>query len=330
MISFIVIGRNEEQNLENCFNAILKAIKFNRIIEYEIIYVDSKSTDSSIRIAQSFQEIKIFSVTGYCNAAIGRNIGAKESEGDVLFFIDGDMEIEKDFLSLVLDDDMNLKYDIVSGQVLNITDGLKSKCYPKMFETSQVFITQLALGGVFLIKRENWEAVNGMRTKFNTGEESDLGYRLIDKGFLFTFRKEIITIHNTDKITISHLWKMIFNKKSFYPRCVFYRDHFNKKNTYYAMWELDKTFILLSTLLILVLFLPNLILMFSIIYFSAVLLRSYRQVKGFEALKFIPFFIVSDFLNLIFLFSFFPKNKELQYMKIEPFITSLPKEYKVF
>ena len=90
MISFTVIGRNEEKNLRRCFNSIYNTILYNQIKDQKVIYVDSKSTDRSIDIAKEFRSITIYCITGYCNAAIDRNIGAKESKGNIFFFIDGD------------------------------------------------------------------------------------------------------------------------------------------------------------------------------------------------------------------------------------------------
>lgn len=317
MISFIVIGRNEEKNLKRCFESILSTIEYNKIKDFEIIYVDSKSTDKSIAIAQRFKEIKVFLIIGYCNAAIGRNIGAKESNGNILFFIDGDMEIEKEFLPTVLDQKMNLKYDIVSGQVLDIIEGIPDKLRYPFKNAFTVPSSEFVPGGIFIIKRENWESVTGMRTKFNTGEESDLGFRLIRKGFTFIRKHEIITKHYTyQSQDIASLWKGIFNKAAFYPRCVIYRDHFTTRYMYYRIWAKDKTFLLLMISIVLMFLFPPTIPILVIIYLLAILLRSIKQVNGFSRLQYIFYFLMFDLINIIFLFTFFPKNKRLEYVKI--------------
>ncbi len=316
MISFIVIGRNEEKNLRRCFQSIFNTIEYNRIREYEIIYVDSKSTDSSIKIAHSFKGIKVFLITGFCNAAVGRNIGAKESYGNILFFIDGDMEIEKKFLSNVLDEKLNFKYKFVSGQVLDIIEGLPDKLhYPRKNDPSAAF-SQLVPGGIFIINREDWESVNGMKSKFNTGEDSDLGYRLLKKGSTFIRKDEIITKHYTyQNQDISRKWEAILSKAAFYPRCIIYRDHFTNRYMYYAIWALDKTFILLIISIIFMILFPTTIPILVIIYLLAISLRSVKQVPKFSVFQYILYYIVFDFLNLIFLFTFFPKNKKLEYVE---------------
>jgi len=120
MISFIIIGKNEGWKLTKCLESVFKTIKQSNITLYEVIYVDSNSKDDSIGRANAFVRVRIYQITGICNAAIARNIGARESRGDVLFFIDGDMEIMHDFLPLVYDSSSELKYNFVSGNLLNI------------------------------------------------------------------------------------------------------------------------------------------------------------------------------------------------------------------
>jgi glycosyltransferase involved in cell wall biosynthesis len=314
MISFIIIGRNEEKNLRRCFNSIYETIKYNHIQDHEIIYIDSNSTDRSIEIAKEFKNIKIYCVTGYCNAAIGRNIGAAESKGSLLFFIDGDMEIEKEFFLCVLDQKMDLKYDLVSGQVLDIIDGFPDiDRYPSMNTLTNVF-TRLIPGGIFIIKRSSWETVNGMRTKFNTGEEPDLGYRLLKKGFNVVRINKIIAKHFTySRHDLTRKWKGILNKSTFHSKCVTYRDHMTNKYMYFGIWRLDKTFILLVTSIVLMFFITPIIPF--LIYFVAVVFRSIRQVRDLSGIKYIPYFLALDLLNLIFLFTYFPKNKKLEYIR---------------
>ena len=64
MISFIIIGKNEGAKLKKCFTSIVKTINENNIDAYEVIYVDSNSTDNSIDIAKKYNIIKIFKITG--------------------------------------------------------------------------------------------------------------------------------------------------------------------------------------------------------------------------------------------------------------------------
>ena len=77
MISFIVIGKNEGWKLKLCFDSIQKVVLLDQIKNYEVIYVDSRSSDDSIALAKTYPKTRVFLVTGECNAGVGRNIGAK-------------------------------------------------------------------------------------------------------------------------------------------------------------------------------------------------------------------------------------------------------------
>ena len=308
MISFIVIGHNEEKNLKRSFESIFITIEYNKIKDFEIIYIDSKSTDSSIEIAKSFKKIKVFLITGNCNAAIGRNIGANESKGDILFFIDGDMEINKEFIPLVLDNNFELKYDFVTGKVIDMVDG-------KIHEvrTANKFLP----GGIFLISKRLWLVAKGMNTKYKTGEDLDLGLRISKLGYRMVLLENVITNHHTIPYRErSRIWKMLWNKSYFYPRSVLYRDHILNKRMYHQFWSSEKTFIVFLFSLSCSLIFPSYFIIFFSVYFLAILLRSLKYKHEISIINLIWFYIVFDFLNLFFMFTFFPKNQKLNYLEI--------------
>mgnify|MGYP002379207918 CR=1 FL=1 len=308
MISFIVIGRNEEKNLERCIKGIHNAASYAGIGDYEIIYVDSRSTDRSIEVVQQFPDVKIFLVTGHCNAAIGRNIGAREAKGDVLFFIDADMEIYGEFLAGVWDANLNtINENFVSGMLIDIIEKEKVR------RSSNTMIP----GGIYIIKRELWDAVGGMRNKFRAGEDYDLGLRLIEKGYRFKRKTDIITNHYTvPMMDKSRAWKAVWNKYSFYPRCVVLRNHLFTKEMYIMLWKNDKTFILLILAILLAIFYPVGGLIAAGIYLLGVLVRSFQNTKFLPFFELVGYYILTDILNLVYFFTFFPKEKKEEYVAI--------------
>ena len=104
MISFIIIGKNEGWKLKACLDALSVVVCKDKIQDYEIIYVDSKSTDDSINVAKQYPKARVFLITGECNAGVGRNIGGKEAKGDILCFLDGDMELQTEVIPSLLDE----------------------------------------------------------------------------------------------------------------------------------------------------------------------------------------------------------------------------------
>ncbi len=188
----------------------------------EIIYVDSKSTDESIELVRTYKDIKVFLVTGECNAAIARNIGATESRNDILFFIDGDMEIERSFLSNVIIND-KLIYDCVTGHLDDylydengVYIGMKSRSYINKIPNEEQVLK--ANGGIFVIKKSVWNLVDGMNTKFRINEDNDLTLRLIRYG-IKTIRVPVLICrhHTIDYNSEFRMWRDLFNFNSLYP-----------------------------------------------------------------------------------------------------------------
>lgn len=308
LLSFVIIGRNEEKNIERCVKSIYSGVEAAGIETYEIIYVDSKSTDKSIEVAARFPELRIFSVTGGCNAAVGRNIGALEATGRVIFFLDGDMELYPEFLVNTWDKKSDsIREDIVAGNLLDITGSERNKR-----QSSKVFP-----GGTFMIKREVWESVNGMRTRFRTGEEADLVLRLMQKGYRFVRKEELMVNHYTvPYLGRTRIWKAIWSKAVFYSRCVMLRHHLFDRNMYRRLWSIDKTFILLTLALITSIIYPPAGLALLGIYLLAILLRARKNRLGLSFIEMTAYYFVSDALNLVYFFTFFPRDIKLEYVPV--------------
>lgn len=306
MLSFIVIGRNEEKNLGRCLQSIRNAAHAN-IRAYEIIYVDSKSTDGTLRIAERFGNVRIFRITGTCNTAIARNIGAREAQGDVFFFVDADMEVSSEFLRNAWNySDDNLIDRFVSGARVDIEADSKS------WKRGCTFLP----GGVFLISRSLWEAVGGMNPKYVDGEDYDLGLRLMKKGAVFVRKKEVIVNHYT--VSVFHrskIWNNFRNKYSFYNKSVLLRDHLFTPALYRLMWLNDKTFIALLLFLAASIVLPSFILFFCSVYLLSIIARAlYSKNKYIPFYERIFYYLAMNVMTFVYVFIFFPKRPTEEYV----------------
>ncbi len=92
MLSVVIIGRNEEERLNELFSS-LPAGEF-----FEWIYVDSDSSDRSVEIALS-HGAKVFKVEkdSVYGPGTGRYIGTKEAYGRWVLYLDGDMAFREEF-----------------------------------------------------------------------------------------------------------------------------------------------------------------------------------------------------------------------------------------
>ena len=318
MLSFILIGKNEEKTIELTIKSIYIYLDFNNIIEYEIIYVDSKSTDKSISIVQKYNEISIFEITGDINAAIARNIGAKEAKGDVFIFLDGDMEIQKEFHRKVFDKDNRLLYPFISGQLKNIFYNEKwerideNYLFPNLKEDTYFSTT----GGYFLITKDLWFSMCGMQTRFKRAEDLDLGLRIANTGTLLLRKTNLFVKHHTiDYQNKARMWKMLFNGSFLYSTSLLYREHIFNKYNYKGLMRKEYSFIVLIVSISLLVYSPFILLFYLLI----IGLRSKLQgtVKGnSNFLDRFLFLLLKDLMTFIGFFTFFPKNKKLIYKKV--------------
>jgi len=312
MISFIVIGRNEGWKLTNCLASVFKTIEHSKLSKFEIIYVDSNSTDDSIKRAKLFENVKVLKLTNDCNAAIARNSGVQIATGDIFYFIDGDMEITSDFLQKIYNKDEKLIHPFISGQYINYFYNKKGELlnkehYDKSLKSNDQY--RVITGGLFIVQRKHWNLVNGMKNKHKMGEDMDFGLRLAKKGVKLLRKKEIMAIHHTISYRDNkRMWYMLFNKAELYAKSMLYRDHLFNKNIYPIIARNDYSLIILLISIILSFFISPLFILF---YCLIATLRSVKasNYKLRRFLSFLAYFTLRDIIVLGGFFFFFPKTK---------------------
>lgn len=319
MISFIIIGRNEGWKLTKCLESVFKTIKENCLTDSEVVYVDSKSTDDSISRAKKFPKVKIFKITGQYNAAIARNIGAKEANGDIFCFVDGDMELYSKFIKTVIKDN-KLIHPRVCGDLVN-------KFYNEnwhyletrnsLFGMRNKRVYSAEQGGYFFINKSLWEKVDGMKNYMLKSQDIDFGIRCSINGYLLLRIPEPMVNHHTQSHRLNYnKWNRLKKGFGLYSTSVYFRE--NLFNKYIWKWFIRKEYSLLSLLLAILssLFLNS----FNpfIIYFLVIIIRSVKRNNSFIMFTndFI-YFAIRDVISLLGIFVFFPtKNIDLEYKEL--------------
>lgn len=321
MICFIIIGKNEGHKLVGCINSIKRTVDENNMGDYDIIYVDSKSTDDSIDLISGLDDkLRIFRITGKANPAIGRNIGAVESDADIYCFIDGDMELVPEFFPEVIDSAGRLKHPFVSGQFENIyydqnNHRIGSELYVKSVLREDKY--QITTGGLFLIEKKLWDSIGGMDVKFRTGEDLDLGLRLARKGHLLLRKKELFALHHTQPYkSKSRMWQDLFAGKTLYARGVLYRKHLLllNRHVFKRMIKSDPTFLILILSGILTILTRQPYFLFAYLFGLVAGIFLFRKIHSLsEAFSRILYQFVRDLFTFSSLLFFYPRKAELQY-----------------
>src|SRR5690625_5014110 len=105
LISIVLPTYNVEKYIKRCVESLLNQTVNN----YEIIFVDDKGNDNSIKIINPYvkkhNNIKIITNEKNLGTFHSRRIGVNNAKGKYVIFIDPDDEIEKNFLDCFTDEE---------------------------------------------------------------------------------------------------------------------------------------------------------------------------------------------------------------------------------
>jgi len=100
-LSIVIITLNEKE----CLPRLLSDLKKQTWQHFEIIHVDSQSTDETVALSQEwshqFEAYKIIEMDGR-GVSMGRNTGASAALGERILFLDADTRLEPTFLQRAL------------------------------------------------------------------------------------------------------------------------------------------------------------------------------------------------------------------------------------
>lgn len=191
-LSVVIIAKNEGEYIGDCIRSIYSAIP--QSLESELILVDNESIDGTSEIASQFG-IKIVRSD---SKSIGdlRNIGAKNSSGSIIAYIDGDCLAPNDWVKNSFKF-LEKGYDAIGGRLdLPVTANWVEKAWvPSKPKDKGVFIGKELVGASLFCKRDCFTRINGFRSDLATGEDSDLSKRLKERGYLVGVSNECNVIH---------------------------------------------------------------------------------------------------------------------------------------
>jgi glycosyltransferase involved in cell wall biosynthesis len=210
-VSIVVIGLNEENNLNDTFNAAL-AMDYPQD-KTELIYVDTGSDDRSVEIARKYTDKVYVEECSWPSSGLARNRGIQESGHEIIHFIDGDIAISKNYLKEAVGRILLPGVDAVTGyfvekhpekffnRLLNIRrDDIIHK--ERLYESTNG-------GGTY--KRSKLISVNGYDERILKGQESELGVRYREKGYKILFIDIVQGVHNFDINSMLDFIRFKFN-----------------------------------------------------------------------------------------------------------------------
>jgi len=220
LVSIIITTKNEEKNIGNCLESILRNIEIVELKEYrsiEIIVVDNNSTDQTKEIARKYTE-KVYNFGPERSAQ--RNFGAKKARGKYLLFLDADMilcprvigEVIRKFQIPNSKSKTNPKYKIQNSKqyssrfkhqapnanlvALYIPEiVLGNSFWSKVRRFERSFYDGTVIDCVRAVKKDIFEKVGGFDTSLTGPEDWDFDKKVREQG-----KVAVLTKYNFEKI----------------------------------------------------------------------------------------------------------------------------------
>lgn len=209
-LSVVIPARNEELQISRCLQALLEERQsFNHI--RDIIVVDNGSTDRTLLIAEALG-VTICSTEGTISRV--RNVGAASSTGEILCFIDADVEVLPGWSHAIMEY-AESSGDAIRERVFGNRVGIKEK--GSWIEQSWHLYLEgnraptYINSGNLMVHRDLFERLDGFQVALMSGEDVDFCRRARDLGVSIASIPGIRTIHHGNPGT---LWK--FAKREFW------------------------------------------------------------------------------------------------------------------
>ncbi len=189
-VSVIVLAKNEAAHIERC----LRSIFANRTPALkEVVVVDNASTDATAEIARAEGARVVSSDSRYLGHL--RNLGAENTSGALLVYVDGDCSIPEDWVETALASLSETGADAATGVIALPPDaGWVERAWLPPGKPSRG-PTRKVIGAAFLCHRHVFDAVGGFDPKKSAGEDSDLGARLSDAGYRIILEPNCTVVH---------------------------------------------------------------------------------------------------------------------------------------
>lgn len=194
-ISVIIPVYNGEKFLPACLDALIA----NSYRERELIVVDDCSTDHSARISHEKSAV-VLRTSRQSGPGGARNLGAQKARGEVLFFVDADVVVERDTLERVAANFVG--HPEIAAVFGSYDDDPAEKNFFSQYKNLfHRFVHQKARSqagtfwaGCGAIRRDVFMVLNGFdaeRYPRPSIEDIELGYRLRKKGYRILLDKQL-------------------------------------------------------------------------------------------------------------------------------------------
>lgn len=196
MVSIIIPVYNGEKTIRDCLQAVFDS----EYRHFKVILVDDNSTDKTLDNAKEFN-CKVIKLSRNLGAAAARNKGVAVSHGEILFFLDSDIIIEKDTIGKIVHTFKNRPDTIAlfgsykkNTIPTNFYSVYKNLLHHYTHQTSREDAATFC-AGFGAIRRSIFFELGGFDENYRCLEDIELGYRMYQVGHKIYLDKSIQVTH---------------------------------------------------------------------------------------------------------------------------------------
>lgn len=242
LFTIVTVCFNEEDKISN----VLKSVLEQNFSNYEYIIVDGKSTDNTVRIIKSYQELfgdKLYFVSEKDNGLYdAMNKAIEMANGEYVLFVNADDKLLPGVLKKINQEIMKENSDIIYGNSINVYKFQDHVCTKVKKANRNITIKNLGRGmGVVhqsvFVKANIMREIGGFNTDYRIGADWDMLIRCVKKGVSLRYVNIQICAFMTDGIS-----SKIHNKE---------RHEIRKANKLYRFidWDMIKDYMNIGTMI---------------------------------------------------------------------------------
>jgi GT2 family glycosyltransferase len=196
-VSVVVCAYNADRTLDSCL-ASLKELNYPN---YEVIVINDGSNDHTLKIAKSYDYIKLISQDNK-GLSVARNVGLAEATGEIIAYTDSDCVADPDWLTYMVAKFLSSGLSAVGGPNFPPPE---NSLVPSCVAVSPGGPTHVLLsdevaehipGCNMAFRREVLEEIGGFDPIFHAaGDDVDICWRLQDKGYTIGFSPAAVVWH---------------------------------------------------------------------------------------------------------------------------------------
>jgi GT2 family glycosyltransferase len=199
-VTVVIPTYNRENVLKECIKSLFNQTYPND--KYEIIIVDGSSTDGTEELLKEYSKkapCKMRWFIKKSNISEARNLGIKESLGEIVCFTDDDCVADKHWLENIVVHFSDKKIGGVGGKIIGYkSTGVIEKYGDYQFRQKVVknnYIDASIMTANAAYRKSILKKINGFDPNFRVLEDTDLGIRVMSMGYLLKYAPDAIVYH---------------------------------------------------------------------------------------------------------------------------------------